>query len=146
MGNPRDIQYFTCWLEHMKYSDKLFLSIKFWQKWIGFGSLWDRCRYYWLLIFNFWEFPLTDQANQVFWTCQLYLVTEENIYIICDFFSCKSIAADHGNICTYMHISFALATIHFTYANKFKLSEIWISSQIFCTQTKSTATLTELLK
>ena len=52
----------------------------------------------------------------------------------------------YGNICTYMHISFALVTIYFTYVNKFKVSEIWISSQIFCVQTRSTVTLTELLK
>ena len=77
-------------------------------------------------------------------TCQLYLVTIENIYIICDFFCCKSIAAAHGNILTYMYTSFALVTIYFTYVNNFKVSEIRISSQIFCGQTRSTETLTEL--
>ena len=34
-------------------------------------------------------------------------------------------------VCAYMHISFALVTIYFTYVNKFNVSEIWISSQIF---------------
>ena len=43
-----------------------------------------------------------------------------------------------------MHISVALVTIYFTYVNKFKVSEILISLQIFCVQTRSTATLTKL--
>ena len=59
-------------------------------------------------------------------TFQLHLVTKENIYmyIVCDFFCCKSIAAVYGDICIYMHISLALVTIYFTYVNKFKVTEI----------------------
>ena len=78
----------------------------------------------------FREFSLTGQKHLVLETCpshlsqSLYLVTEKNIYIICDFFCWKSIAAVHGNICTHMHISFALLTIYFTCVNKYKVSEI----------------------
>ena len=47
----------------------------------------------------------------------------------------------------YMYIYaylICLSCYLFCYVNKFKVSEIWIISQIFCVQTRSTATLTEL--
>ena len=57
-------------------------------------------------------------------TFQLHLVTKENIYIVCDFFCRKSIAAVHVDICIYMHYLLCFSYYLFTYVNEFKVNEI----------------------
>ena len=107
------------------------------------------CRYYWICggkFSVFRDFALSNQANLSVLNLSIVLSHwRKCLYYTCMWFLLLQIY----NCCPwkYMYIYaylICLSCYLFCYVNKFKVSEIWIISQIFCVQTRSTATLTEL--